>query len=143
MDGSSPARLYATLVGGALVIGGILGFFYEAGFDTGERLPSDELLGLLAVNGWHNVVHLASGVLGLAAAGYAARSYALGFGLAYTLLAIWGFLAVEDGYATLLDLLPVNTEDNVFHLFLGLTGLGAGAATVRKPPPRTRRAPEI
>jgi hypothetical protein len=29
----------------------------------------------------------------------------------------------------LLDLIPVNTEDNVLHLILGVTGLAAGAAT--------------
>ena len=28
----------------------------------------------------------------------------------------------------ILDFLPVNTEDNVLHLVLGLTGIAAGAA---------------
>ena len=129
MAASSPARLYAVLVGGALTFAGIVGFFYEASFDTGSRLPSDEVFGLLAVNGWHNVVHLATGLLGLAAAGYAARSYALGLGLVYVVIAIWGFLEVENGFGVLIDLLPVNTEDNFLHLILGVTGLAAGAAT--------------
>lgn len=131
MSASTPARLYATLVGGALVVGGILGFFYSASFTTGNEVgrESDEVLGLIAVNGWHNLVHIATGLLGLAAAAYAARTYALALGLAYLLLALWGFLEVENGFGSLLDVVPINTEDNFLHLILGLTGLGAGAAT--------------
>ena len=54
---------------------------------------------------------------------------ALGLGLVYTIIAIWGFLEAENGFGVLLDLIPINTEDNVLHLILGLTGLAAGAAT--------------
>ena len=128
---SSPARLYATLVGGALVIAGILGFFYSASFATGREVvrESDEILGVLAVNGWHNLVHIATGLAGLAAAAYAARAYALAFGLAYLLIAVWGFLEVDNGIGTLLDVIPVDNQDNLLHLVLGLTGLAAGAAT--------------
>ena len=64
----------------------------------------------------------------------------LAFGLAYLLLAIWGFLEVEDGFGALLDVIPVNTEDNFLHLVLGLTGLAAGAATP-KDEPRPRPSP--
>ena len=49
------------------------------------------MLGILAVNGWHNIVHLVTGLLGLAAVGYAARAYALVLGLVYVVVAIWGF----------------------------------------------------
>jgi hypothetical protein len=136
MTTSSPARLYAALVGGALVIAGIIGFFYDASFETGDDLQADAVLGILDVNGWHNLVHLTIGLIGLAAAGYAARTYALAFGLIYVILAIWGFLETEDGFGALLDVIPVNTEDNFLHLILGLTGLAAGAAT-----PRETRAP--
>jgi hypothetical protein len=137
METASPARLYCTLVGAVLVIAGILGFFWEASFATGDSIESDDVLGILAVNGWHNLVHLAIGLLLLAAAGSAARSAALGVGLLYVVLAIWGFLEVDNGIGVLLDLVPVNTEDNWLHLILGLTGLGAGAAT----PATTRPAP--
>jgi uncharacterized membrane protein len=137
METASPARLYCTLVGAVLVIAGILGFFWEASFGTGDSLESDDIVGILAVNGWHNLVHLLIGVLLLAAAGSAARSAALGVGLLYIVLAIWGFLEVEGGFGTLIDLVPVNNEDNWLHLILGLTGLGAGAAT----PAGTRAAP--
>ena len=142
MSGSSPARLYAALVGGALVIAGIIGFFYEASFETSDDLRADAVFGVLDVNGWHNLLHIAIGLLGLAAAGYAARSYALAFGLAYVLLAIWGFLETEDGFGAILDVIPVNTEDNFLHLILGLTGLAAGAATPKEEPrPRAAASP--
>lgn len=143
MDGASPARLYALLVGATLVAVGVLGFFYSASFDTGGSVlaDSDDVFGILAVNGWHNLVHLATGLLGLAAAGQAARSYALALGLAYLIVAIWGFAETEDGVGVILDLLPVNTEDNWLHLALGLTGLGAGAATPNHPS-GTRVEPE-
>jgi hypothetical protein len=129
MDTASPARLYCTLVGAVLVVAGILGFFWEASFATGDEIKSDDVIGILAVNGWHNLVHLAIGLLLLAAAGSAARSAALGVGLLYVVLAIWGFLEVDNGFGVLIDLVPINNEDNWLHLILGLTGLAAGAAT--------------
>jgi hypothetical protein len=129
MADASPARLYALLVGGALTIAGIIGFFYDSSFDTGSSLTSEAVFGVLDVNGWHNVVHLLTGLLGLAAAGYAARTYALGLGLVYFVVAIWGFAETSNGFGVILDFLPVNTEDNILHLVLGLTGLAAGAAT--------------
>jgi hypothetical protein len=129
MADASPARLYALLVGGALTIAGIIGFFYDSSFDTGGSLTSEAVFGVLDVNGWHNVVHLVTGLLGLAAAGYAARTYALGLGLVYVVVAIWGFAETTNGFGVILDFLPVNTEDNILHLVLGLTGLAAGATT--------------
>lgn len=137
MEGSSPARLYALLVGSVLTIAGIIGFFYDSSFDTGASLTTDDVFGVLAVNGWHNVVHIVTGLLGLAAVGYAARTYALVLGLVYVVVAIWGFAETEGGVGVILDFLPVNTEDNVLHLVLGLTGLAAGAATRRTAPAAT------
>ena len=126
---SSPARLYCTLVGAVLVIAGIIGFFYEASFDAGDSLVYDDVFGILAVNGWHNLVHLGIGVILLIGAGYASRELALGVGLLSIVLAIWGFLVVDNGIGDILDLVPVNTEDNFLHLILGLTGVAAGSAT--------------
>jgi hypothetical protein len=142
MSTSSPARLYCTLVGAIVVIAGIIGFFYSSGFDTGAAgvaKDTDDVFGILAVNGWHNVVHILLGVLGLAAAGSpsAARAYCLGIGLVYLLLALWGFI---DGDGVILGLVPLNDEDNVLHLILGLTGLAAGAATPKVEAPARRPA---
>ena len=130
MEASSPAKLYATVVGAVLTIAGIIGFFYSSSF--GSPGDVDAVFGILDVNGWHNVVHLATGLLGLAAAGYAARQYALGLGLVYVVVAIWGFVIGSGD--NILGIVPVNTEDNVLHLILGLTGLAAGAATPAQAP---------
>src|ERR687886_1237514 len=89
-NNNSPARLYALIFGAVLVVAGIIGFFYSS--DFGSPGDVDDVFGILSVNGWHNVVHLATGVLGLLAAGYAARTYALGLGLVYLVVAIWGFI---------------------------------------------------
>src|ERR671930_2754723 len=131
MEQSSPARLYAGLVGATLVVAGIIGFFYSASF--GSPGDVDAVFGILDVNGWHNVVHILTGALGLLAfsAGvYAARQYALALGAVYLIVAIWGFI-VGDG-DQILGFLPVNTEDNVLHLLIGLAGLAAAAATTQE-----------
>jgi hypothetical protein len=138
MEGSSPARLYATLVGGTLVVAGIIGFFYDASFDAGNSIQSDEVFGILAVNGWHNLVHILTGAIGLLVAGYAAREYALGLGVVYLVVALLGFIHLGGGDTdSILKLVPVNTEDNLLHLILGVLGVGAGLAT----PAEGRAAP--
>ena len=131
MEPASPARLYATVVGAVLTIVGIIGFFYSSSF--GSPGDVDEVFGILAANGWHNVIHLVSGLLGLAAAGYAARTYALAFGLFYVVVAIWGFIVGDGG--TILGFLPVNTEDNVLHTLIAVVSLIVGIATPAVPAP--------
>jgi hypothetical protein len=125
MDGPSPARLYATLVGAALVVGGIVGFFYSASF--GSPGTVDDVFGILAVNGWHNVVHVLTGALGLLVAGYAARQYALWLGALYVAIAVWGF--VLGSGESILGTFPVDTADNLLHLVLGVLGIAAAVAT--------------
>jgi Domain of unknown function (DUF4383) len=136
MEETSPARLYCLLVGGVLVIAGIIGFFYEASFATGDSIRADDVFGVLAVNGWHNLVHISIGALLLVAAGSAARAGALFVGILYIALCVLGFIATSDngiGFIaendTLIDLVPVNNEDNVLHLILGITGVIATYAS--------------
>lgn len=131
MATSSPARLYCTLAGAVLVILGVIGFFYSAGFASGSQevaRDTDELFGLFAVNGWHNLARIALGVVALIAAGSAARVYALAAGLLYLILAVWGWI---DSDGIVLGLIPLNDEDNILNLLLGLTGVAAGAATAK------------
>src|SRR5688572_5236057 len=93
-DRSNPSMLYAGVAGATLVVAGIIGFFYNATFTSDESVR-DAVFGLLDVNGWHNVVHILTGVLGLIAfsAGvHAARTYALVLGLVYLAVAAWGFM---------------------------------------------------
>ena len=112
----TPVQWFATLVGAVLVLAGILGFFWDAGFDTGSSIQGDELLGVLEVNGIHNLVHIASGLLLLAVAPRpaTARLGVLAFGLVYALVTLIGLV---DG-DTVLGLIPVNGPDNVLHILL-------------------------
>ena len=125
MDAASPARLYATAVGAALVVFGIIGFFYSASFGSPGEVK--EVFGAFAANGWDNVLHISTGVLGLIAADYASRRYSLWLGVFYVGLALWGF-AVGSGEA-ILGFLPVNGGDNLLHLVLGALGVLAALGT--------------
>jgi hypothetical protein len=137
MEQSSPARLYAGVVGATLVVAGIIGFFYNSQF-TSDESARDAVFGVLDVNAWHNIVHILTGLAGVLAfrAGAAAsRTYALAIGVVYVLVAIWGF-AIGSG-DSILGIIPINTEDSILHLLLGVGGLGAGFAS---PAPERRRA---
>ena len=126
MSDRTPAQLYALLFGAVLLAVGVVGFAVDSSFATGSGIEGDELL-LFEVNGWHNLVHIASGALGLALAGSraGARAFALGFGAVYLVVTIWGFV---DG-SSVLGLLTVNTADNFLHLAIAALGLGAGFAS--------------
>jgi hypothetical protein len=91
IEAPSPARLFAALVGAALVTFGIVGFFYDSSFDH----PGDvgDALGLLAVNGWANVFHIVTGALGLLLAGFASRRYALWLSALYASVAVLAALS--------------------------------------------------
>lgn len=119
------AQLYAGIAGLVLLVVGIAGFFVDSSFDTGSTVQGDTLLGF-EVNGWHNLVHVASGVLGLAAATRPApaRTFALAFGAAYAVVFIWGL--ADD---TVLWSVPVNGADHVLHALLAGLGLAAGLLT--------------
>jgi Domain of unknown function (DUF4383) len=135
MEPPSPARLYATAAGAFLLVLGIVGFFSSASF--GSPGSVDPSLGVLRVNAWLNVLHIATGALGLLAAGSASRAYALGIGALYTVLAIWG-LAIGSGDA-ILGFLPASGGDDALHLVLGLLGLAAAAGTAKRRPTGRRR----
>jgi hypothetical protein len=145
VDRQTPAQLYCTLVGALLVIAGIVGFFYSSGFDTGANgvaNDTDEIFGIFAMNGWGNVICIFWGLLGLACARSASRSFALGFGLYALVIALIGFI---DGDDVTFGLFAANTADNVLDLTIGLVGLAAGAASpapVRKPRRERPKRPE-
>jgi hypothetical protein len=86
IDAPSPARLFATLAGAALVVYGMVGFFYDSSFAA----PADvrDALGLLSVNGWANTFHILTGAAGLLLAGFAPRRYAIGLTSIYAAIAL-------------------------------------------------------
>jgi hypothetical protein len=134
----SPAQLYALVFGAVLTIAGIIGFFYNSDF-TSNTSARNAVFGILDVNGWHNVFHILTGVLGLIfASSYAsARAYAIAFGAIYIAVAIWGFIIGSGD--SILSIIPINTEDNILHLLIGVAGIAAGIATPAVAEPTTTR----
>jgi hypothetical protein len=150
-EGPGPARLFALAAGAFLTLLGVLGFFYDASFDTGVDLRSDDLAGILMVNGWRNVVYVVTGLLALGLAPRRPRATAAGLGLFYLGFAVWGFIVTERDIGDILSVLPLGNEDNVLHLILGILGLFTALVDQPLPPvpegvrkrlkrkPRTRR----
>ena len=137
-EGRSLAQWFCLIVGITLIVVGVLGFFAEPKFDTaigGEPgdLDGEDLI-IFEVNGWHNVVHLASGLflLAFAARHAAARTAALAFGAIYGVVTVIGLADGKD----VLGLLPVDPADNVLHILLTISALAAGAMS----PTRKSRA---
>ncbi|WIG58239.1 MAG: hypothetical protein OJF49_000984 [Ktedonobacterales bacterium] len=111
------AKLYAQLLGIVLTLVGLLGF-------VGALAPDSRLLGIFAIDPFHNVIHLLSGIVGLLA-GFAAgsryaRLYAGVFGVVYGLVTVVGFIQGT----TVLGLISVNLADNVLHLLIAVASLG-------------------
>ncbi len=89
MEAPSPARLFAPVAGAALLLLGVLGFFYTASFEgLGDY---EDALGGLQMNGWLNLFYVVVGAVGLLVAGVSSRTYSLLVGLLFTVLAIVGW----------------------------------------------------
>lgn len=125
----APAQIVAGVLGAALVIAGLVGLAVDSSFDTGAGVDGELLLGL-EVNGWHNLVHLASGLLLLAGLGSnrRARRVCRLFGLTYLIVTIVGLADGDD----LFGLLPVNAADNLLHAALAIVALWAAALSKDK-----------
>jgi len=113
---SGLARMYATVLGAVLTLVGILGFIPALA-------PNGNLLGIFAIDPVHNIVHLLSGIVGLAVAyvanGAYSRWYAGIFGAVYALVTIIGFIQGN----TVLGLINVNLADNLLHTAIAAASL--------------------
>jgi Domain of unknown function (DUF4383) len=130
-SGRSPAQGFCAVAGLVLVAVGALGFLGNADFaGAGHR---GAFLGL-DVNGWHNVVHIATGSVLLAGApnATAARAVCVLFAGAYAVVAALGWIDGSD----IVGLVPIDSADNVLH-----TVLAAFALIVAAAPAPTRRGP--
>jgi Domain of unknown function (DUF4383) len=117
-------------VGVAGFIPGITTHYGELGFagdDSGAKL-----LGVFQVSVLHNLVHLLYGIAGLVLARTTAgaRLFLIGGGLTYLVLALYGALIPYDsGW----NFVPVDRDDNLLHLGLGLGMLVLGILPERAP----------
>ena len=87
-------------------------------------------------HGWNIAVLVVCGALGVFAAGRWERDYALGFGLLFVALGIWG-LAAGPG-SELISGFTATTVGSLFDLVFGVVGLGAGAATPSRTAPSAK-----
>ncbi|QYJ17039.1 hypothetical protein Rxycam_02876 [Rubrobacter xylanophilus DSM 9941] len=118
-------RTVALVLGVVFLLIGILGFV--PGVTTGEGY----LLGIFAVNALHNVVHLAVGVLGIAAYYWEryARLYCQVLGVVYLVIGVLGFIpGITVGGDMLLGIIHVNLADNLLHLVVGAVAAYFGFA---------------
>jgi hypothetical protein len=109
---------WAWIFGVVFLVVGILGF-------VPGITSNGMLLGIFMVDGVHNVIHLLSGILAIAAAmgsGMYARLYFKVFGVVYALVTVIGFIQGS----TVLGLIMVNMADNLLHLVIAALALWIG-----------------
>jgi hypothetical protein len=130
-----PIQTIAFVVGLVFLAVGILGFVPGVTTNVGSmelaghESPS-ELLGVFHVSVLHNLVHLAFGVIGIAAASRArsARGYLIIGGIVYLVLVVYGLAVDMDDTA---NFVPVDEEDNWLHLGLGVGMVALGLIPTR------------
>lgn len=113
----------AVAVGAVFALVGLLGItgILSPTTSEGHRM----VLGLFETDGLHNMIHLLSGVAGIASgmtSVRASRLYFLIFGAVYALVTVVGFLQGD----TVLGLIHVNAADNLLYLALAALLLGIG-----------------
>jgi hypothetical protein len=119
---NSPNRIVATVFGAVYLLVGLLGFAVTGGvgfFATEGGL----LLGVFAVNPFHNVAHLLIGaalLIGGIVSATAAKAVNATVGAAYLLLGIVGFFLA----GTSANILALNTADHFLHLASAIVLLG-------------------
>ena len=128
------ARAFALGFGAVYVLVGILGFIPGI---TQDADPHDKLLGLFAINWFHNLAHLLIGVAGLAASRQhdMSRLYAQAVGVAYAGLFVIGLFTGD-----FLDILPLNGLDNILHLLSAIVALVIGFTAIGERLVSERRA---
>ena len=117
------AKTVCKLLGLVLLLVGLLGFTHLL----------DPIQAHLTL--YHNLVHIASGLLalyfGFAGSMSGAKGFCLVFGLVYLALGICGFLLMGPDHIwhVVDDLLMFGRRDDAIHIVLGLVFLGGGLMT--------------
>jgi|SRR5215210_6821472 len=122
---------FCLVTGLALFAVGVLGLLFGGrDFSTGPGVSGANFI-VFEVNGWHNVVHIATGtfLLLMAVSARTAIPGALIFGVVYVAVTVLGFIDGDD----LVTIAPVNMADNYLHLALAAVAIliGAAAAALR------------
>jgi len=139
----TPVQTASLVFGLVFLIVGVLGFIPGITTDYGKMSFAEYhsgamLFGIFQISVLHNLVHLAYGVVGVAAAKVlaSARTYLIVGGMVYLALWLYGLFINGNSAA---NWLPMNTADNWLHFVLGLVMIGAvflrppATATVDRP----------
>ncbi len=117
---------FAVLAGLVYVTIGVLGFLWT-GFTRFTEMTNEALFGIFLINPFHNIVHIAVGLLWLGAAFTLTPTGTEGVNIAiggfYLLAALLGFL----GYLSLVSIPAGNDPDNWLHLLSGLPAVVFGS----------------
>jgi Domain of unknown function (DUF4383) len=117
---SNLVKTFTWILSVVLILVGVAGFF------TGDMLL------VFKVDTMHNIVHLATGILGLAAISMGqsvARLFLIVFGIVYAVVAVLGFVSTDG---TILGLITTNMADNYLHTAIALGCLGVGLTASKK-----------
>jgi hypothetical protein len=120
----------AVIFGVIFVVAGVLGWVPPLN-------PGGKLLGIFDVNGAHNVVHLATGIIGIIVgmmSEKASKTYFQIFGVVYALVAVLGFFM---GNQPLLGIVSNNAADSVLHVVIAVVALYLGFGMKAEAPPAT------
>jgi hypothetical protein len=129
MTNRSLAQTLALLFGVAFLGAGVLGFIPGITQDLGDikfagNDSPAELFGIFQVSILHNIVHLLTGIAGIALARTlaGARTYLLWAGVIYVVLFVYGLFVGNDSDA---NFVPIDNADDWLHLVLAVGLLGA------------------
>ncbi len=113
-------RIVALVIGIVFTIVGIAGFFVSSSMTVGNLMGFD-------VDLVHNLVHLVTGLVGLAAAftGWS-RLFNQIFGIIYIIVGIAGLIPALYFDGRLLGIMHINAADNVLHLVVGVIAAAVG-----------------
>lgn len=131
------AKQVAIVFGIVMLVIGVLGFVPAVNTAGPAGTSYTLLLGIFAINPLHNVIHLATGAVALAAGLYGsgayARMYFLVFGIVYALVTLIGVTGLFfNSHGSLLGIVPINGADNVLHLAITILSLGTFALTTNR-----------
>ncbi|GHO64893.1 hypothetical protein KSC_037850 [Ktedonobacter sp. SOSP1-52] len=124
-------RIVALALGVVFTLIGIVGFFIPAENSTGVQA----LFGIFDVDTVHNIIHLVTGVLGIAAAFTGqSRIFNQVFGIVYALLGLVGLIpalylpAGSYGHdnGLFLGLTHINAADHILHIVVGVVAAAVG-----------------
>lgn len=123
-------RIFALVLGIVLLLIGIIGFLTPT-----KAFGVQEVFGLFDVDLIHNLIHVVSGLLGIAAAfmGWS-RTFNRVFGIIYVVLGLLGLIpalyfpsgAFGHDNGLFLGLTHINAADHILHLVIGLAALAVG-----------------